>query len=119
MPPLGNRQVVLMRISFSPQRRDDTLTVARHGDIVTINGDILDLSAIPDGATLPAEAISNPWIGGPVERIDGVLHVTLVLPHGENPSQAVAFPDPITLTGDGPVTVPHDPAPQEADYGNN
>ena len=112
-----------MRISFSPfaalpgdNRR---LTVSRHGDILTINGDTVDLSVIPDGATLPPGAIDNPWIVGPVERIDGVLHVTLLLPHGDFPSPAVAFPTPITLTGNGPVALPHDPAPQEADHGND
>lgn len=108
-----------MRISFAPQRHYGALTVARHGDILTINGDPVNLSAIPEGATLPAGAISNPWIVGPVERIDGILHVMLLLPHGPNPSQAVAYPEPITLAGNGPVAVPHDPAPQEADHGND
>lgn len=97
-----------MRISFSPQRRVDTLSLSKSGDILTINDTPLDLSGIPDGATLPAEAISNEWIVGPVERIDGVLHVTLALPHGPNPSHAVAFPEPITVTADGPIEVPHD-----------
>ncbi|MCK9550648.1 hypothetical protein [Aquamicrobium sp.] len=108
-----------MIVSFSPIQMDDTLTVSRHSDILTINGDTVDLSVIPDGATLPAGAIDNPWIVGPVQRIDGVLHVTLLLPHGDFPSLAVAWPTPITLTGNGPVAVPHDPAPQEADHGND
>ena len=104
-----------MRISFSPQRRDGTLTVSRHGDILTINGVPVDLSAIPDGATLPAEAINSEWIVGPVERIDGVLHLAILLPHGPNPSPAVAFPEPITVTANGPITVPQD---EEADHGD-
>jgi len=97
-----------MRISFSPQRRDDTLTISRAGDVLTINGDQTDLSAIPDGATLPAGAIDSDWIAGPVERIDGVLRLTLLLPHGSNPSPAVAFPESITVTSDGIIEVPHD-----------
>lgn len=108
-----------MRISFSPQRRDDTLTVSKTGENLLINGDPIDLSVIPDGATLPAGAIDNEWIAGPVERIGGVLHVTLLLPHGPNPSQAVAFPEPITVTSDGPVAVPHDPQPEEATDGDD
>lgn len=103
-----------MRITFSPQRRDDALAVSRSGDVLTINGDAVDLSAIPDGATLPADAIDNEWIAGEVHRIDGVLHVTLLLPHGANPSPAVAFPEPITVTEDGPIAVPQD---QEVDNG--
>lgn len=105
-----------MIISFSPCRCDDTLTVSRAGDVLTINGDPVDLSPVPEGATLPAGAIDNEWIVGPVERIDGVLHLTLLLPHGPDPSPAVAFPEPITVTGDGPVAVPQDP--QEENHGD-
>lgn len=108
-----------MHISFSPQRRDDVLTVSKAGDVLTINGDPVDFSIIPDGATLPAAAIGNEWIAGPVERIDGVLHVTLLLPHGPDPSPAVAFPEPITVAADGPIAVPADPQPQEEDHGDD
>lgn len=106
-----------MIISFQPQRRDDTLALNKAGDALTINGDIIDLSIIPDGATLPAGAIDNEWIVGPIERIDGVLHLTVLLPHGLNPSRAVAFPEPIVINEDGPVAVPHDP--QEEDHGDD
>lgn len=108
-----------MHITFAPQRRDGVLTVAKQGDVLTINGDQIDLSVIPDGATLPAGAISNEWIAGPVERIGGVLHVTLLLPHGPNPSQSVAFPEPVTVTSDGAIAVPHDPQPEEATDGDD
>lgn len=98
-----------MRITFSPQHRDDTLTLARSGDTLIINGAAVNFAGIPDGATLPAEAIEHDWIVGPVERIDGEIHVTLILPTGPSPSPAVAFPAPITVTGNGPIAVPHDP----------
>lgn len=103
----------MMHISFSPQRRGDVLIVSKVGDVLTINGDTIDLSAIPEGATLPAGAIDSEWIAGPVERIDGVLHLTLLLPHGPDPSSAVAFPEPILVVSDGPVAVPIDVAEQE------
>lgn len=102
-----------MHISFSPQRRDDVLIVSKAGDVLTINGDPVDLSPIPDGATLPAAAIDSEWIVGPVERIGGVLHLTLLLPHGPDPSPAVAFPEPILVASDGPVAVPNDVTEQE------
>lgn len=108
-----------MRITFSPQRRDGELIVFKSGDVLTINGAVFDLSAIPDGATLPAGAIDSDWIAGEVHRIDGVLHLTLLLPHGPNPSQSVAFPESITVTSDGPVEVPRDPEPQEPDHGDD
>lgn len=83
-----------MKISLSPQRRDDTLEVIRSSaDVLIINGSLFDFTNLPDGATI-AE-VPCEWIVGPVERIDGNLHLTLILPHGPNPSAAVAFPAPI------------------------
>lgn len=98
-----------MQISFSPQRRDDALIASKVGDILTINGDLFDFSSLPDGATIPG--VPCEFITGPVDRIDGEIHLTLILPHGRNPSQAIAFPDPITVTEDGPIAIP-----QESDY---
>lgn len=101
-----------MQIKLSPQRRNDTLTASRAGDVLALNGVEFDFGPLPDGATLPAEAIDSEWIVGPVSRIDGELHLTLRLPHGPNPSQAVAFPAPLTVLGDGPIPLPFDPKPE-------
>lgn len=95
-----------MLIKFNPQRRDDTLAVVKQGDTLIVNGVEYDFSAVPAGATLPADAIDSDLFSGPVERINGELHITLTLPHGPNPSQAVAFPQPITVTNDGVVELP-------------
>ncbi len=97
-----------MHINFSPQRRDEALTSNKSGDVLTINGESFDFSVVPDGATLPPEAIISDWFAGPVERIGGELHISLFLPHGPNPSQAVAFPQPITVNEDGPIAIPTD-----------
>lgn len=104
-----------MLISFSPQRRDDTLVVSKAGDVLTVNGEAFDFTSLPDGATLPAGEVPCEWIAGPVERIGGVIHLTLILPHGPNPSEEVAFPEPITVTADGPIAVPHDEEPANVD----
>ena len=101
-----------MQVKLSPQRIDETLTATRVGDVLTLNGEAFDFGPLPEGATLPAEAIDSPWIVGPVSRIDGDLHLTLRLPHGANPSQAVAFPAPLTVLGDGPIPLPFDPKPE-------
>lgn len=101
-----------MHISFSPQRRHGALSLTKAGDIITINGEAFDLSVVLEGATLPQEAIDSNWFAGPVERIGGELHISLILPHGPTPSQSVAFPQPITVNEDGPIGVPSD-EPQE------
>ncbi|MGN6142416.1 MAG: hypothetical protein ACTHOP_02370 [Mesorhizobium sp.] len=107
-----------MRISFSPRAVlpgvSTVMAVTATGDVLTVNGDVLDFSGLPDGATLPAGAVDCEWIVGPVERIAGEIHLTLLLPHGPAPSAAVAFPEPIMVTVDGPVDVPFDPEPEPA-----
>lgn len=95
-----------MNLTFSPVRFDATLELARRGDTITINGEAFDFSPLPDGATLPPEAITSDWFAGPVERVGGVLHITLRLPHGANAPQETLFPTPLTLTGNGPVSLP-------------
>jgi len=95
-----------MRITLSPQVRGDTLNVVRHGDALTINGRVFDFSPLPDGATLPAEAIDCEYIAGPVERVDGQLRLTLLLPITSNASEAARFPEPIIDPADGPLELP-------------
>ena len=95
-----------MNITLTPQRRDDTLVVSKAGNILTINNIPYDFSVIPDGASLPAGATDCPFITGEIERIAGVLHISLLLPHGSNPSQVVAFPVPIINPIDGLLGLP-------------
>ena len=95
-----------MKITLYPVRRDSQLTVGRQGDTLTINGIAYDFSVIPEGATLPASAVDCEYITGSVERINGVLQISLVLPHGPNPSQAVAFPEPLINPADGVLELP-------------
>jgi hypothetical protein len=107
-----------MKISFSPQRRDDALIVTKSGDVLTINGEEFDFSSLPDGATIPAGEVPCEWIIGPVERIAGELHLTLIMPHGPNPPAEVAFPAPIEAVPDGDVMYPRAPAPVEEEPEN-
>lgn len=102
-----------MHITLSPVRLDEPLTATRTGDVLTLNGAAFDFGPLPEGATLPAEAIESDWIVGPVSRIDGDLHLTLRLPHGPNPSRAVAFPKPLVVMVDGEIDLPFDPAPEQ------
>lgn len=103
-----------MLINLSPTRSDARLEVFKRGDVLTINGEAFDLSVIPEGATLPAAAVATPWLAGEIHREGGELELTLVLPHGRNPSRAVAFPDPLIDPPDGPLALPQDPEPEPA-----
>src|SRR5699024_7634655 len=101
----SNRELDMI-ITLSPQNRSGRLTVVKDGDALTLNNETVDFSAIPDGATLPSDAVDCEFITGDVERIDGVLHLALILPHGPDASEAARFPEPIIDPADGPLELP-------------
>ena len=95
-----------MLINLSPQRREDILTISKTGDTLTINGVSYDFSQLPNGATLPREAINCEFIISDVSRINGEIELTILLPHGANASPEARFPEPINMTNDGQVVLP-------------
>lgn len=94
-----------MIIKLIPQYRSDALMVVRSGDLLTVNGEAYDFGPLPNGATLPAEAINSPFIVGDVDRdSSGVLHLALLLP-----IQRAVFHDvlpDIVDPQDGPIELP-------------
>jgi hypothetical protein len=102
-----------MRINLSPQRRDDALEVVKAGDVLTLNGEPFDFSRMGDGDTLPGAAIQSEWFVGDVDRVNGELVLTLLLPNPWNYSPAQAFPVPLENVPDGPVIFPG-PLPEPA-----
>lgn len=114
-----------MRIDLFPQLRYDDLTIEVEGDTITLNGTALDLSGIPNGGTMPLYGrdetgdfvigpngdvtilIACPWICGDIRRDEaGELIVPITLPHLAESGHARRFPEPITVTTDGPVALP-------------
>lgn len=98
-----------MKISLSPQRRDDKLTVEKTGDRLRINGELFNFNPVPEGATIKACDIPSEWICGDVSRIDGEMHLCLILPHGADPAAYVAFPEPLENPADGVLDLPFSP----------
>ena len=76
------------------------------GDTITINGDSFDFSPLAEGSTLPSDAIDSEWIIGDVTRTDGEIVLSLLLPHGSRAPESTRFPQPLTVTTDGPVELP-------------
>ena len=89
-----------MNIKLSPQRRDDSLSVTKVGDILTINDTEYDFTPITEGATLPAEAIDCEWIVGDVSRVNEEIELTLLKPYIENTPEN-CFPEPMLNAQDG------------------
>ncbi|WP_238556634.1 tail fiber assembly protein [Pseudomonas sp. CK-NBRI-02] len=95
-----------MIIKLSPVRSDMPLAVAKAGDQLEINGVSLDFSRLADGSTLPVEAASSSFIVAPVERVNGELVVTLMLPHAADAPENARFPIDIREPADGRVPLP-------------
>ena len=95
-----------MLINLSPIRDDRTLNITKTGDTLTINGVPYDFSQLPNGATLPREAINCEFIISDVYRVNGEIELTILLPHGANASHEARFPEPINMTNDGQVVLP-------------
>lgn len=84
-----------MIIKLSPVRSDARLFVSRLADMLTLNGVAFDFAALPDGATLPSEAVSSECVLDPIERLNGRLVITLRLPHAADAPELARFPDDI------------------------
>lgn len=96
----------MFKITLSPQVRTDTLVVSKSGDALIVNGETFDFSQLTEGSTLPADAIDCEYFVGDVKRENGDIELTLLLPIGPNATEAQRFPESITVSADGAVTLP-------------
>lgn len=95
-----------MQITYLPVRMDHRPTFERQGDALLINGEVFDFAGVPDGATLPADAVASDFVAGPVERIDGVLHLSLILAHGAVAPMETRAPVAVSVPSNGPIPQP-------------
>lgn len=95
-----------MKITLSPQRRDDLVTYERSNDSLMVNGELFDFSLVEEGDVLPRNAIQSEFFAGDVARVSGKLELTLILPNPANYSPLQAFPAPIIVTKNGLVELP-------------
>jgi len=102
-----------MKITLSPQRREDFLFAEISGDVLIVNGHAYDFSRMGNGDTLPRAAISDEFFAGDITKGDDKLSLTLLLPNPINYSQEQAFPVPLVDISDGRVALPL-PMPDEA-----
>ena len=103
-----------MKITLSPIRMESPLIAEVEGDVLTLNGEKLDLSNVAVKA--PLEDHGNQWIVGPVTRTKGELQLTLILPHGAHPPLETLFPKPIEITSGKVSLPPFDMPPTEEEF---
>jgi len=79
-----------MRITYSPQRSDRSITYTFDGDRITatLDGetDVFDFSSLPDGEAASIESVLDPCPVLAARRVNGELHVTLLRTIGPRPS---------------------------------
>lgn len=85
-----------MKIKLSPVRADIAPLQAtiKNKDVITVNGIDYDFSQLKNGETLPLSALgeNSPFVSDVERDIDGELHFTLLLPHGQFAPQETRFP---------------------------
>lgn len=99
-----------MKIKFSPQRSDDYVVITKQNDVLTINDVVIDFDKLlPEDGSLPYDDEGNEIITfesrylATVDRKDGELTVTILLPHGPNPDLDEGWPEPIENPANGVV----------------
>lgn len=93
-------------LKLSPVRGDTPITLEKQGNTLIVDGETFDFAFLSDGDILPKDAVSGDWLASDVVRVDGVLHLTVSMPHGQNAPHETCFPEPITATKDGPIDLP-------------
>jgi len=101
-----------MKLSFTPARMNNQYEASVSGDVLTIDGEARDFGPLPDGATLPKDDVDCPWLASDVERIDGEICLTLMLPHGANAPEETCFPEMVTIAEGEVVLPPYDVEPE-------
>lgn len=96
----------MFKIDLSPQVRADSLVLGKQGEALVINGKRYDFSQLPEGATLPREAMDCELFASDVTRKGGDIELTLLLPITANASAAARFPAPLNVVNDGEVVLP-------------
>ncbi|MEN4946663.1 MULTISPECIES: hypothetical protein [Pseudomonas] len=91
---------------FSPIDPAQKITLERRGEALVINGECFDFGPVPEGATLPMEAILSEWIAQPVSRVDGRLIICIRLPVGPDASASALYPADIFNPPSGNVRLP-------------
>lgn len=90
-----------MKITLWADLVDWSFEASVSGDVITINGEAVDLSGVPEGFRLPGSAVGNKWFVEDrfVERVGGELSFTLRLPVSWTSPEEVRNPvEPIVLS---------------------
>lgn len=89
-----------MHLHFTPIRYDLPLVIERFGDLLRLNGWAFDFTALAEGEIwqveqfLPADCPLAEIFAAPVSRKNGVVELSLLLPHGPEAGAELLYPKP-------------------------
>lgn len=91
----------MFKIKFSPQHSSAKLTIAKSNNVLTINGISYDFTPLNDGDEIPPEAIDSDVIVGGIEKVDGIVNLTIIMPYSDAAApDHIRFPEPLMLIKD-------------------
>lgn len=79
---------------------DELLIATVNDDVINLNGVDFDFSPLKEGESIPFDAINSAWFASDVVRKDGIIHLTLILPHGANAPYETRFPEAYNISLD-------------------
>jgi len=95
-----------MKIKFTPSRMNYQAQGFVDGDIISINGEVLDFSALGEGDILPCEAVGNDMVASEITRINGVIHLSVISPHGVHVPHESKYPSGDFVDVEGVIPFP-------------
>ena len=104
----------MFKINFTPRFSDTKLEMSKSGETLIINGVDVDFSDMPDGADCPAKAIESDFVSGGISKIDGAVHMTIIMPyiHTDDIPESVLYPSALIVEQDGRIPLPTDILPE-------
>lgn len=97
----------MIEITLKAQIGDlPALSLAVVGDVITINGDKLDLSSMQDGDVIEDGATDCLFVQGAIRKVAGMVQIALLFPCRPGAGKDARFPVPILVSADGPVALP-------------
>lgn len=96
----------MAELILSPKYLLPPLALSVTGQVWAFNGKTIDFANLGNSEAIGADATDCPYILSASKDGSGNLTVTVLLPHGPDAAEATRFPDPITVSSDGPVALP-------------
>lgn len=108
-----------MKITLHPLLSDATIEATVNGDVITINGEVLDFGPLKEGFNLPGAAVSSAMVVDAylITRTNGNININLHLPVTTGTAEEIKNPpQPVVIDlKKGVVPFPDTSAPVKDD----